>query len=283
MTVTFAEKLARMPHYEAGMHLADARATYETDDVVKLASNECPWPPHPAVLEAIAAEAAGVHRYPDQHARLASKIVQNVLRVERMITDLLDANRVRGGEPLKLNLAQCELDRIAREVADEMMVANSAPHQAMICVEADECTGFWDESALRRVLENLLSNAIKYGTAGTPITAKLTQDKSIDYVVTLGAPFALTAVQSASDAGSKAKIATFDLNKDLTGAISKGTIEFAVDQQPYLQGYESIDNLWLYLTNGNILGGGQTVLTGPSFIDQSNIKAVAEYAKRGTR
>jgi histidinol-phosphate aminotransferase len=70
MTVTFAEKLARMPHYEAGMHLADARATYETDDVVKLASNECPWPPHPVVLEAIAAEAAGVHRYPDQHARL---------------------------------------------------------------------------------------------------------------------------------------------------------------------------------------------------------------------
>jgi histidinol-phosphate aminotransferase len=70
MTVTFADKLARMPHYEAGMHMADARATYETDDVVKLASNECPWPPHPAVLEAIAAEAAGVHRYPDQHARL---------------------------------------------------------------------------------------------------------------------------------------------------------------------------------------------------------------------
>jgi histidinol-phosphate aminotransferase len=69
MAVTFAEKLARMPHYEAGMHLDDARATYGADDVVKLASNECPWPPHPAVLEVIAREAASANRYPDQHAR----------------------------------------------------------------------------------------------------------------------------------------------------------------------------------------------------------------------
>ena len=69
MAVTFADKLARMPHYEAGMRIADARDQYDTDDMVKLASNECPWPPHPAVLEVISREAAGAHRYPDQHAR----------------------------------------------------------------------------------------------------------------------------------------------------------------------------------------------------------------------
>jgi len=70
VTVTFADKLSRMPHYEAGLHMSDAREAYETDDVVKLASNECPWPPHPAVVEVIAAEAADANRYPDQHARL---------------------------------------------------------------------------------------------------------------------------------------------------------------------------------------------------------------------
>jgi histidinol-phosphate aminotransferase len=70
MAVTFANKLAQMPHYEAGLHLDDARRTYETDDMVKLASNEAPWGPHPAVLEAIAREAPSIHRYPDQHARL---------------------------------------------------------------------------------------------------------------------------------------------------------------------------------------------------------------------
>ncbi|MER6633311.1 sugar ABC transporter substrate-binding protein [Streptomyces sp. NPDC000987] len=130
----------------------------------------------------------------------------------------------------------------------------------------------------------LYVNGTDMPSVKSTITAKLKQDKSIDYVATLGAPFALTAVQSVSDAGSKAKIATFDLNKDLTGAISKGTIEFAVDQQPWLQGYLAIDSLWLYKNNGNYMGGGeQPVLTGPAFVDKSNVDAVAKYAAKGTR
>ncbi|MFC8372507.1 MULTISPECIES: sugar ABC transporter substrate-binding protein [unclassified Streptomyces] len=116
------------------------------------------------------------------------------------------------------------------------------------------------------------------------ITAKLKQDSSIDYVVTLGAPFAPTAVQSVGDAGSEAKVATFDLNKELTKAIEAGDIEFAVDQQPYLQGYLAVDGLWLYENNGNYSGGGeQPVLTGPAFVDKSNVDAVSEYAAKGTR
>jgi histidinol-phosphate aminotransferase len=70
MTVTFAEKLARIPHYEPGTSLDDAKARAETADAVKLASNESPLPPHPKVVEAIAAAAAGINRYPDPGARL---------------------------------------------------------------------------------------------------------------------------------------------------------------------------------------------------------------------
>jgi histidinol-phosphate aminotransferase len=70
MAVTFADKLARMPHYDAGMPVADAREAYGTDDVVKLASNESAWPPHPAVVEAVARAAAESHRYPDQYSRV---------------------------------------------------------------------------------------------------------------------------------------------------------------------------------------------------------------------
>jgi simple sugar transport system substrate-binding protein len=60
-------------------------------------------------------------------------------------------------------------------------------------------------------------------------------------------------------------------------------VQWAVDQQPYLQGYAAVDSLWLYLTNGDILGGGQLVLTGPSFVDSSNVAQIAQYAARGTR
>jgi len=69
MTVTFADKLARIPHYEPGTHLDDATAAAETADAIKLASNESPYPPHPAVIEAIARAAEGVNRYPDPEAR----------------------------------------------------------------------------------------------------------------------------------------------------------------------------------------------------------------------
>lgn len=116
------------------------------------------------------------------------------------------------------------------------------------------------------------------------IQAKLQQDKSIDYVVTLGAPIALLAVKSVSGAGSSAKVTTFDLNKALVAAIKDGSVLWAIDQQPFLQGYLAIDALWLYKYNGDISGGGiAPVLTGPAFIDKSNVDAVSAFADRGTR
>jgi len=127
-------------------------------------------------------------------------------------------------------------------------------------------------------------NGTNMPSVKSTINAKLKQDSSIDYVVTLGAPFALTAVQSVDDAGSKAKVATFDLNKEMVDAVESGDIEFAVDQQPYLQGYLSVDALWLYKTNGNFSGGGQEpVLTGPAFVDKENVADIAKFAAKGTR
>jgi simple sugar transport system substrate-binding protein len=102
-------------------------------------------------------------------------------------------------------------------------------------------------------------------------------------VVALGAPIALTAVQSVGNAGSKAEVVTFDTNAALVDSIKKGDVKWAVDQQPFLQGYLAIDALWLFINNKNLIGGGQATLTGPSFIDKSNIDAVAELAKTGTR
>ncbi|GHB68246.1 MULTISPECIES: sugar ABC transporter substrate-binding protein [Streptomyces] len=131
---------------------------------------------------------------------------------------------------------------------------------------------------------NLYVNGTNMPSVKSTISAKLKQDTSIDTVVTLGAPFALTAVQSVSESGSKAKVATFDLNKEMVSAIKSGDVEFAVDQQPYLQGYLSVDSLWLYKTNGNFSGGGQEpVLTGPAFVDKSNVEAIAKFAEKGTR
>ena len=137
--------------------------------------------------------------------------------------------------------------------------------------------------ASRARCEILNVNSKDMPSVEATITAKLQQDPSIDHVVALGAPIALTAVQSVGNADSSAKIVTFDTNAALVDAIKDGKVQWAVDQQPFLQGYLAIDSLWLFMNNKNLIGGGQPTLTGPSFIDQGNIDAVAELAKAGTR
>ncbi|MET9929779.1 MULTISPECIES: sugar ABC transporter substrate-binding protein [unclassified Streptomyces] len=132
-------------------------------------------------------------------------------------------------------------------------------------------------------LVNLYVDGTNMPDVKASIEAKLQSDKDVDAVVTLGAPFADTAVQAAKSAGSKAEIDTFDLNAKVATALKAGTLGFAVDQQPYLQGYEAVDLLWLYRYNADVLGGGKPVLTGPQIITKENAADLVAHADRGTR
>ncbi|GAB3485490.1 substrate-binding domain-containing protein [Nocardiopsis coralliicola] len=146
----------------------------------------------------------------------------------------------------------------------------------------ERCAGM--ESAFDGDLETLYVDGANMPDVASSITAKLQEDDSVAHVATLGAPFALTAVDAVADAGSDAVVATFDTNEETVQAVQDGSVAWAVDQQPYLQGYMSAEALWLHATNGNTLGGGsEPVLTGPDFVDESNVAEIAEYAERGTR
>ena len=178
-------------------------------------------------------------------------------------------------------------ESVAGEAAGERLSEDGA--KKVLCVVQEQgqvqletrCAGV--VNGFSGETEKLYVNGRSMPSVSGDIQAKLAQDPSIDSVMTLGAPIALAAVQSVEAAGSSAKVVTFDTNADLVAAIESGEVTWAIDQQPYLQGYQAVDSLWLYLYNGNLIGGGQAVLTGPSFIDQSNIDTVAEYAQRGTR
>jgi simple sugar transport system substrate-binding protein len=115
------------------------------------------------------------------------------------------------------------------------------------------------------------------------IRGALQTNPDIDAVLTLNSQVADRAVTAAAGVGSNAEVATFDLNTDVVDAIRDGRVLFAVDQQQYQQGYLPIMMLKLYRQNGNTLGGGQSVLTGPGFVDESNADLVRPYTERGTR
>lgn len=70
MTITFAEKLARMPGYQAGVPTGQAPEAIAAGGIAQLASNESPFPPHPQVVEAIREAAGAMNRYPDPDATL---------------------------------------------------------------------------------------------------------------------------------------------------------------------------------------------------------------------
>jgi len=152
--------------------------------------------------------------------------------------------------------------------------------QGQVQLEA-RCAGA--QSTFKGKYDKIYVNGSDLPSVRTTIAAKMKQDPSIDFVLTLGAPIALNAIDAIKDANSKAKVATFDFNPQIPPKIESGDLQFAIDQQPYLQGYEAIDSLWLYKVNGNILGGGKPTLTGPFLVDKANIAVVGKFAANGTR
>jgi simple sugar transport system substrate-binding protein len=120
-------------------------------------------------------------------------------------------------------------------------------------------------------------------TTQTEIKSKLQADKSYDQIIALNPDIAEAAKTAIKASSSNAKLATFDLSPNVIKDIQAGNIEFAVDQQQYLQGYLPIVFLKLYKENLNTVGGGLPVLTGPGFVDKSNAATVAKLAQSGTR
>jgi simple sugar transport system substrate-binding protein len=144
----------------------------------------------------------------------------------------------------------------------------------------DRCKGVKDQFPNT---ENIQVNGADDAAVTSAIQAKLSQDKSINWIITLGAAQALDAVKAIKQAGAGVKVGTFDTNPDAAQAVQDGQIQFFIDQQPYLQGYLSIEQLYLFKKNGNIIGGGNAVLTGPSFVDKANIAQILPFVKANTR
>jgi simple sugar transport system substrate-binding protein len=138
-------------------------------------------------------------------------------------------------------------------------------------------------AAMGGKVTNLQVDGTDDNAVQSTITSKLQADKTIDGVLTLGGQQAVDAEASVKESGSKAKVATFDLSEDVIAGIKAGTILFAIDQQPFVQGYEGISVLYLKSINGNDLGGGQPINSGPAFITKENADAVSKFAANGTR
>jgi signal transduction histidine kinase len=140
-------------------------------------------------LSAIKASADVILRFPDRHDQaplFASRIVENVRRIDRMIEDLLDASRVRFGEKINFKVAEFELLSLIKETTSEL----STVYGNRFVIQGEPVSGFWNRDAFQRAMENLLVNALKYGDRAKPVVVRLEKihDRAIFSVRNEGPP-----------------------------------------------------------------------------------------------
>ncbi|MCC6559173.1 MAG: HAMP domain-containing histidine kinase [Polyangiaceae bacterium] len=105
-------------------------------------------------------------------ARHAGVVLRNLDRADRMVTDLLDAERIRAGHRPALALEETDLAAIAREVVNEL----DPEHPGRFVLRGGrELRGVWDPAELRRALWNLISNALKHGAGDAPVTVTVAE------------------------------------------------------------------------------------------------------------
>lgn len=126
---------------------------------------------------------------------------------------------------------------------------------------------------------------------GDPVDAQqrvanaLNAEPSIDGILALGPPGALVTLNALRDFTRRGDIVfgTFDLEPAVLRALANGEMLFAIDQQPYLQGYLGVILMTKYLETGAMPGGGQIVRTGPGFVTPQNAQAVIRLTEQGVR
>lgn len=143
-------------------------------------------------------------------------------------------------------------------------------------------------------------------TIESKVSAYLRNNPTTQAVLTLGPTSASPTIKALKKMGLAGKLyfATFDLSEDISKAIKDGTIKFAIDQQPYLQGYVPIAMLAIMKKNGNAdvakaaaelkanpkfqarlkeyglqpIYKARHINSGPGFITRDNIAKVEQYA-----
>ncbi|MDX2159705.1 MAG: substrate-binding domain-containing protein [bacterium] len=88
-------------------------------------------------------------------------------------------------------------------------------------------------------------------------------------------------LQEAGRAPREVYATSHDTSQEIYQLIQDGFLLQTIDQQPYLQGFQSI--MWLYLNSQYEMQPGGDIFTGPGVIDGSNVEAIIELTAAGVR
>jgi simple sugar transport system substrate-binding protein len=158
-------------------------------------------------------------------------------------------------------------------------------HEAGNAGLEERCRGFTEglgESG--GTVEQLVVDLNNPTEAQQRVEAALAENPDINGIMALGPGGAVPTIMALESAGAAGtvQLATFDLSPEVLQGIQDGTVTFAIDQQQYMQGYLPVVLLTLYQRNGNTVAN-DVVMTGPGFVDASNVEQVISLVEEGTR
>ena len=104
--------------------------------------------------------------------RLFEILSEELERADRMIRELLDANKIKNGDTLPLLKKKCCMDKIARKSLEVLTQTQKTTTQFKYKSSGD-VKGVWSPDGVHRILENLIGNAIKYGSQDKPISVSV--------------------------------------------------------------------------------------------------------------
>jgi simple sugar transport system substrate-binding protein len=111
------------------------------------------------------------------------------------------------------------------------------------------------------------------------VATALRQNPDVQALVTLGPGAAEQALKAIQDSGSSAKLATFDISPAVLKFVKSGDILFAIDQQMYLQTYQSVASLVTWAQYR--LRPVAAVPSGPLFVERDNADEIIELSGQG--
>lgn len=139
------------------------------------------------------------------------------------------------------------------------------------------CQGFADGLGVE-LGDQMIDSGIDPGEVKNKVEAFLRAHADTNGILTLGPNSAEPTLAALQDNGKAGQIffGTFDLSQRISEGIKSGAINFAIDQQPFLQGYLPIVLLTNYARYGVI--PPNSINSGPGFITKDNIAQVEALA-----
>ncbi|MFT4159819.1 MULTISPECIES: sugar ABC transporter substrate-binding protein [Shinella] len=163
--------------------------------------------------------------------------------------------------------------------------AKEAGVKSFVCVNhyitnpasVERCRGFADGIGVE-LGNQMIDSGIDPSEVQNKVKAYLTANKDTGAILTLGPNSAEPSIRAVKEMGLDGDIyfGTFDLSSEISAAIKDGTINFAIDQQPFLQGSIPIQVLTNYVRYG--VAPANSIFTGPGFVTKDNIALVESLA-----